>query len=254
MNERIKVLVADDNDITRQMIVDCLLDDDQIDVVGQASDGKEAIKFIKLYEPDVVLLDLVMPMADGIGVMEAVSEEAGGKKPQYIVISAAGSEDIVNQALQTGAAYFIMKPFDGEALIKRVKRMCNEQAPVIHEPIQASPDIEQMVVALLRDVGVSVRMIGYKYLKEAIILAINDSDSLTSVTKYIYPAIASRFGSSPSNVERNIRYAIESSWEKRTEEKYLDFQNEVFSDKSKKPTNSEFINFCAEKILYRNKN
>ena len=92
------------------------------------------------------------------------------------------------------------------------------------------------------------------HLKEAFILAINDSDSLTSVTKYIYPAIAHHYGSSPSNVERNIRYALESSWEKRTEEKYLEFQNEVFADRSKKPTNSEFINFCAEKILYRNKN
>lgn len=255
MDNMIKVIVADDNDITRQMIVDCLSDDEQIEVVGQAADGREAINLIKLYEPDVVLLDLVMPMADGIGVMETVAEETqGAKKPHYIIVSAAGSEDIVNQALQTGASYFIMKPFDGEALIKRVKKMGAGQSSAIYAAIQASPDIEQMVVDILRDVGVSLRMVGYKYLKEAIILAINDSDCLTSVTKYIYPAVANHFGSAPNNVERNIRYAIESAWEKRNEIKYLEFQNGLFMDKDKKPTNSEFINFCAERIQYRNKN
>ena len=254
MTESIKVIVADDNDITRQMIVDCLSDDEYIEVVGQAADGKEAIRLIKLYEPDVVLLDLVMPMADGIGVMETVSEEMeGSKRPQYIIVSAAGSEEMVNQALKTGAAYFIMKPFDGEALIKRVKRMCNDPVIVAQEQLQTSPDVEQMVVALLRDIGVSVRMIGYKYLKAAIILAISDSDSLTSVTKYIYPVIASKHGSSPSNVERNIRYAIESSWNKRKVDKYLAVQNELFANRDKKPTNSEFINVCAERILYRTK-
>lgn len=254
MTDSIRVLVADDNDITRQMIVDCLADDEQIKVVGQAADGRQAIELIRLYEPDVVLLDLVMPMADGIGVMEAVSSELQGiKKPQYIIISAAGSEDIVNQALQTGASYFIMKPFDGEALIKRVKRMCSENSSNIQEPIQAGVDVEQMVVSVLKDIGVSVRMIGYKYLKAAIIIAINDSDSLTSVTKYIYPAIANRYGSSTNNVERNIRYAIEAAWEKRNGQNHLSIQDEVFSNNDKKPTNSEFINFCAEKVLYGDK-
>ena len=254
MAENIRVIVADDNDITRQMIVDCLSDDAKIKVVGQAADGKEAIALIRLYEPDVVLLDLVMPMVDGISVMEAVSEELEGiKRPQYIIVSAAGSEEMVNHALKTGAAYFIMKPFDGEALIKCVKRMCNDPITIAQEQLNTTPDVDQMVVSLLRDIGVSVRMIGYKYMKAAIILAISEPDSLTSITKYIYPVIASKHGSSPNNVERNIRYAIESSWNKRKIDKYLEAQNELFGSKDKKPTNSEFINVCAEKILYRNK-
>lgn len=249
MAENIRVIVADDNEITREMIVDCLSDDPQIDVVGQASDGREAIRLIKLYNPDVVLLDLVMPMADGIGVMETVSDEMESiRRPRFIIVSAAGSEEIVNHALRTGAAYFIMKPFDGEALIKRIKRTCNDPITIAQENLNASPTVEQMVVALLRDIGVSVGMVGYKYLKSAIILAISDPDALTAVTKFIYPVLASKHGSSPNNVERNIRYAIESSWTNTTDEKHRAFQNELFSNK--KPTNSEFINICAEKILF----
>lgn len=250
MGDRIKVIVADDNEITREIIVDCLSDDAQIEVVGEAADGKEAIRLIKLHKPDVVLLDLVMPVVDGISVMEAVSDEMEGlSRPRFIIVSAAGSEEMVNHALKTGAAYFIMKPFDGEALIKRVKRMCNDPIVIAQDNLNTTPNVEEMVVTLLRDIGVSVGMVGYKYLKAAIILAISDPEALNAVTKFIYPVIASKHGSSPNNVERNIRYAIDSSWTNCHDEKQRAFQNEIFANK--KPTNSEFINICAERILFR---
>ncbi len=259
MSNPIRIVVADDNEIIRQILMDSLSEDDGIEVVGSASDGAMAICLIKETHPDIVLLDLIMPMVDGIGVMEAIAtdEEYGERKPQYIVVSAAGSQDIVNQALQTGASYYIMKPFDGDALIKRIKRIAGEGTS---EPYQLrnteivstnEDDVEQLVVGLLRNIGVPVRMVGYKYLRDAILLAVDDTESLMSVTKNIYPEIAIKHGTSSGNVERNIRYVIESTWSRRAEHKTED---DLFKGTVKKPTNSEFILVCSEWIHYQMKN
>lgn len=263
MGSIIRVVVADDNEIMRNMIVDALSDDDMIEVVGEASDGMSAINIIRNTHPDVVLLDLVMPLVDGIGVMETISEDEAFKenKPNYIVVSAAGSEDIVNQALQTGASYFIMKPFDGDALVKRVKRICGETDVSLHQNVNAgqtitedvSQDTEQIIVGLLRNLGVPVRMVGYKYLRDAILIAVDDTDSLMSVTKNIYPEIALKHGTSSGNVERNIRYVIESTWTRHCDCRADDVMSDLFKGITKKPTNSEFILICSEWVHYQMK-
>lgn len=263
MGSIIRVVVADDNEIMRNMIVDALSDDDMIEVVGEASDGMSAINIIRNTHPDVVLLDLVMPLVDGIGVMETISEDEAFKenKPNYIVVSAAGSEDIVNQALQTGASYFIMKPFDGDALVKRVKRICGETDVSLHQNVNAgqtitedvSQDTEQIIVGLLRNLGVPVRMVGYKYLRDAILIAVDDTDSLMSVTKNIYPEIALKHGTSSGNVERNIRYVIESTWTRHCDCRSDNVMSDLFKGITKKPTNSEFILICSEWVHYQMK-
>ena len=263
MSNVIRIVVADDNELMRSMIVDALTDDDMIQVVGEASDGVSAVNIIRDTHPDVVLLDLVMPLMDGLGVMETIAEDEYFKdsKPNYVIISAAGSEDIVNQALQTGAAYFIMKPFDGEALVKRIKRICGEADTTSYlnvmnsktSPEDVSQDTEQLIVGLLRDLGVPVRMVGYKYLRDAILIAVNDTDSLMSVTKNIYPEIALKHGTSSGNVERNIRYVIESTWIRHSESKTDNTMSDLFKGITKKPTNSEFILICSEWIHYQMK-
>ncbi len=260
MMDRIKIVVADDNEIVRQMIVDSLEDDEQVDVVGVASDGETTIKLIKETHPHIVLLDLVMPKQDGLGVMEAISAdtEYNDDKPQYVVISAAGSEDIVNQALLAGASYFIMKPFDGEALVKRIKRLRGGISKVavpgtVYERDSQRVDIEQLTVNLLRDIGVPLRMVGYKYLKDAILIALNDADALMSITKNVYPEIATKHETSAGNVERNIRYVIESTWNRRFDKKYEKIVESIFKEMTKKPTNSEFILVCSETIHFKMK-
>ena len=121
MADLIKIAIVDDNDIIREMIHDTLADEEDFTIVGEASDGESAIELIKAERPDVVLLDLVMPKLDGMGVMMRIrnSQDMKDYHPEYIVLSAAGREDIVSEALNNGATYFMMKPFDGEALIKR---------------------------------------------------------------------------------------------------------------------------------------
>ncbi len=262
MDNRIKVLVADDNDIMRQMIADSLYDDPKIEVAGEAADGQAAIDLIIKTLPDVVLLDLVMPKIDGLGVMDAIKEmtDYPGKQPLFIIISAAGREDIISQALQSGASYFFMKPFDGDALVKRIKQMCSDTRHNINtgyvtgEVERKGLSIENMVVNLLRSLGVPVKMVGYKYLKDAIVQAVEDSEALMSVTKNIYPAIADEHGTSAGNVERNIRYVIESTWSRQEEPQFEEMIKKVFKDSIKKPTNSEFILICSEWITFQMNN
>lgn len=262
MND-IRVVVADDNGITRDMIIDFLSGDDDISVVGSASDGELAVSVIKDTHPDIVLLDLVMPKLDGIGVMEKIAacEDYGGKKPEYIVISAAGSEEIIGEAIRTGASYFILKPFAADTLIRRVRQTAAHRVGADAETETAGRNdldlqpgkehkADSLVVALLRSLGVSMRMVGYKYIRDAVILAIKDPDALTAITKSIYPEIAKLHQSSSGNVERNIRYVIEVTWEKRNDPRYADIFRKVFDNAERKPANSKFIMACAEWINY----
>lgn len=260
MNDTIRVLVADDNDLVREMIIDSLSDDPSIEVVGSAADGEAAIDQIIQKKPDVALLDLVMPKVDGLGVIEQIEEmtDYTGKKPCFIVISAVGKEDIVSRILQAGAVYFIMKPFDGDVLKKRIRiivddiRSGREGGKQSFGSPALEDTLENKATALIRSLGVPVKMIGYKYLRDAIVIALEDEDSLMSVTKNVYPHIADSYDTSPSNVERNIRYVIESTWNKSDDIRYTDKIKEVFKGVVKKPTNSEFILMCSEWIKLGN--
>ena len=242
----IKVAIVDDNDIIREMIHDTLADEEDLTIVGEASDGESAVELIKAERPDVVLLDLVMPKLDGMGVMMIKnSPDTEDYHPEYIVLSAAGREDIVSEALNNGATYFMMKPFDGEALIKRIRHIKSgvgqENTAAGQEDAARSLDLE--ISELLRSIGMPIKMVGYKYLRDAIEMAVGEPDSDLSITKTVYPAVAEEYGTSSTNVERNIRYIIAATWE-RNDNIVVPF----LPNKKDKPTNSEFILGCAEHI------
>lgn len=248
----IRVVVADDSDITRNLIIGFLSDEGDIQLVAAVKDGEEAISAIKETHPDMVILDLVMPKVDGIGVMEAIAQ-CDGEKPKYIVISSVGSEDIVGEAIRMGASYFIMKPFNGETLVKRIKQIAARRDVVSLQTARTLyADNQSALYApiekLLRKLGVSVRMTGYKYIRDAIIFAIKNPDSLASITKSIYPEIAESYQTSSGNVERNIRYVIDVTWSGRNDSKYSAAFAEVFGDDGARPTNSKFILSCCDWI------
>lgn len=252
LKDTVKIVLADDNDIVRQMISDTLSEDKSFCVAGEAADGESAVELIKKERPDIVLLDLVMPKLDGMGVMDRIknSPDLKGYSPEYIILSAAGREDIISEALNSGASYFMMKPFDGEALIRRIKYImagdaaANAGTTVLKE--KASDDVrsvERAITELLRNIGVPIKMVGYKYLRDAIEITVKSQDDDISITKTIYPEVAQIHDTSPGNVERNIRYVIEATWQRRSEK-----NEDIFSGQAKRPTNTEFILTCAEHI------
>lgn len=264
----LSVAVADDNKRVVDVLDRLIAEDKELKLVGRAYDGEEICNIIREKEPDVVVLDIFMPKMDGINVMEEVRKDDSLQKiPSFIVLSAVGQDRITETAFNLGADYYMLKPFDNQILLSRIKRIKNRHSlrdwdplrdpvPLIireEPPVYNGKNLEEDVTAAIHEIGVPAHIRGYQYLRDAIILAISDRELLNAVTKYIYPAIAKKHDSTPSRVERAIRHAIEIAWERGK----ADTINHVFgytlNTGKGKPTNAEFIALFADKIRLKYK-
>ena len=211
------------------------------------------------HEPDVVLLDIVMPKLDGLSVMDKIKNDRNVKKhPAFIMISAIGQEKITEDAFALGADYYIMKPFDNETVLKRIKHVRNRGGQVFGESKRVNPyekgeeytgqSLESDVTNIIHEIGVPAHIKGYQYLREAIIMSVKDIEMLNSITKILYPTIAKLYQTTPSRVERAIRHAIEVAWSRGKMDTIDELFGYTISNGKGKPTNSEFIALIADKI------
>lgn len=264
LKEKITILIADDNiDFTRTLSA-YLEKMEDIEVVGIAKDGNEAFEIIKGTHPDILLLDVIMPHLDGIGVLEKLNETTMTKKPISIMLSAVGQDKITQKAIWLGAQYYVVKPFDIELLIKRIRDLryyqptpnnnfiARESKP---QYIDISPEnkkdernLEALVTNLIHEVGVPAHIKGYQYLREAIMMVVNDIEVINQITKQLYPDIAKKFHTTPSRVERAIRHAIEVAWSRGKADEVENIFGYTVSATKGKPTNSEFIAMIADKL------
>ena len=254
--EHLSVAIADDNQRILDMLDDIIRTDKELDLVGKAKNGEEMCQIIKERQPDVVLLDLIMPKMDGLTVMEHVSQDKRvNKRPYFIVVTAVGQEKITEDAFNKGANYYIMKPFNNEMLLNRIKSVRkmfrnyekkNEDGRL--EGTARGEDLENRVTNMLHEIGIPAHIKGYHYLRDAIIMAVKDMDVLNAITKILYPTVAKKYQTTSSRVERAIRHAIEVAWSRGK----LDTLDELFgytvSTGKGKPTNSEFIALIADTI------
>ena len=265
MGEKISVLIADDNQEFSYTLSTYINSQDDMEIVGMAKDGKEAVEMVVNVEPDVVLLDVIMPHLDGIGVLEKINSIKCDKKPIFVMLSAVGQDKITQKAVALGAEYYVVKPFDIELLIKRIREIKffkpndvennfiskDEKQPYINisnKGANKEDNLEALVTNIIHEVGVPAHIKGYQYLREAIMMVVNDIDVINQITKSLYPQIACKFDTTPSRVERAIRHAIEVAWgrgEQKTVEKIFGY---TISAAKGKPTNSEFIAMIADKL------
>ncbi len=265
MKEKTTILIADDNQEFSQTLANYIQEQDDMEVIGIAKDGEEAIEIITNITPDVVLLDVIMPHLDGIGVLEKMSMIKSDKKPMCIMLSAVGQDKITQRAVSLGAEYYVVKPFDIELLIKRIKDLKNfkpgqnlnnfigreikpQYVEIPSNGERSQENLEALVTNIIHEVGVPAHIKGYQYLREAIIMVVNDIDVINQITKSLYPKIAYKFNTTPSRVERAIRHAIEVAWgrgDQQTVEKIFGY---TISASKGKPTNSEFIAMIADKL------
>jgi two-component system response regulator (stage 0 sporulation protein A) len=233
-----------------------------INIVGKADNGKDAYDMIMETQPDVVLLDIIMPHMDGIQIMEKVKNSDMEKIPSFIVVSAASSENVTEDAFQMGASYYIMKPYDKDVVLDKIRRVADNTVkhrssgltgtrkvkPYENKADYMEQNLENDVTQMLHEIGIPAHIKGYQYLRDAISVSVTDQEMLASVTKILYPNIAKSHQTTASRVERAIRHAIEVAWSRGRMETISAIFGYTVSNGRGKPTNSEFIALISDKI------
>lgn len=264
MGKKIKVIVADDNRNLCQMLQNYLQSQEDLVIVGVANNGLEAWDLIQTQEPDLIILDLVMPNLDGLGVLERVNSRATAVRPKVIMLTAFGQESLTHQAMMLGVDYFILKPFDLEILGKRIRAL-TQDIPSTAPTVQFSSDTPIVtatgnglnlcveVTTMMHQIGIPAHVKGYQYIRDAILMVVEDVSLLGAVTKELYPGIAKKFDTAPSRVERGIRHAIELAWERGHTDTLKRIFGYSMNIERQKPTNSEFIALLADKLRVMSK-
>lgn len=218
-------------------------------------DGLRVLEEIEKFSPDVVLMNMFMSGTDGLGVMKAVKAKEFGKKPIFVVISNFDSSMLEREALNAGAAYYVIKPFRANELIERISDFVKFYAQdPIGEIISIDHDMEIRVTEILHQIGVPAHIKGYHYLRDSIIMSVNQPDIINAVTKQLYPSVAQKYETTSSRVERAIRHAIEVAWDRGDVDVLNSYFGYTIHNSRGKPTNSEFIAMISDRLRLNMKN
>ena len=260
MNEKTKIMIVDDNKEFVKILEMFVNSQDDMTVVATSNDGSGVIEKLKSVKPDIVLLDIVMPEKDGLAVLEEINSSKLEYSPIVVMMSAIGQEKITQRAIALGATYYVVKPFDMATLVDRLRDLISsdDQNSYVELPkgtYKAASSkkangvsLEVRVTNIIHDVGVPAHIKGYQYIREAILLAVQDEEIINSITKVLYPSLAKKYQTTPSRVERAIRHAIEVAWNRGQIEMHDKIFGYTVNSNKGKPTNSEFIAMIADKL------
>lgn len=248
MEKKIKVLLADNSE---SFGIPCAasMRSHGLEVELLEKDGKYVVEAIAQKKPDVVILDFFLPRLDAIGVMHTVHSMNGIPAPKFMVMSGFDNSNLEREAIEAGADYYFLKPFDANEMAVRILTLCTKGSI---EPIRRhstpSTNLEIRVTDILHQIGVPAHIKGYQYLRDSIMMAIEDEDIINAVTKRLYPAVAKKHGTTSSRVERAIRHAIEVAWDRGDVDVLNSYFGYTIHNERGKPTNSEFIAMISDKF------
>ena len=240
-----RIVVADTGIEFRKNLIRALSEEPDFQIVGETEDGSELMRMIQRDQPDAVVMDMVLTGGmDGMDVLDAISRLR--ERPKVLILSSYIKGSVVDAAAAKGADFFVTKPCRITVVGERLRQVMASGGA---EPeLDSSASLESQVTAIIHEVGVLAHIKGYQYLREAIIIAVNDMDVINAVTKVLYPEVAKRFNTTPSRVERAIRHAIEVAWDRGDLETLQKYFGYTVSNAKGKPTNSEFIAMIADRI------
>ena len=252
MNE-VRIMLVDDNVELRRSVREHLARQEGLRVVAECGNGLEALEAMGKTAVDVVVLDIIMPQMDGYSFLEELNHQQTEHRPQVIVVSALGRDDFIMRAIEAGARFYMIKPFDMDVLTGRIREVSGQTpegkpaAARVSLPGRA-PSVDEKLASLFLTIGIPAHIKGYSFLREAVKMVIENPDVINRITKELYPGIGKRFNTSASKVERAIRHAIEVAWSRGR----IDTLNKAFgcrvATKEDKPTNGEFIAMIADKL------
>jgi two-component system response regulator (stage 0 sporulation protein A) len=262
MQKKVNVVIADDNKEFRLILKDFLLSKKVFDIVDMADDGIKALESVEKYEPDILILDIIMPHLDGLGVLERLHKKELNKFPKVIVLSAVGHDKVTQRAINMGVDYYIVKPFNFESFADRLLQISELEPSKVHnknreivynDKVNTELSLEVKITEILHEVGVPAHIKGYQYLRTSIIDVVNNVELLGAITKELYPMIAVKYSTTPSRVERAIRHAIEVAWTRGKIETINNIFGYTIHNNKGKPTNSEFIAMISDKLRLEQK-
>ena len=248
----IKVLIVDDNELSRDMLRESLQDEEDIVIVDTASDGMDAALKIEELRPDIVLVDLVMPRLDGIGLVKKIKDEMDNESPSFIMISGVSDEIAIKRAFSNGISYYIIKPYNTEELVALIRELGNyvnqeNDSIIINTDNNTNNKKTKLkkILELLNAYGISGRLKGYGYIVKAVEIALEEENISNAMTKQLYYTLSKEFDTSYGSIERNIRYAIQKGLDKASS----NLPEELNSLKERRHKNFEFIAAIASYIL-----
>lgn len=240
--EKVKIVLAFADLEYSESLKEFLNKSPETSVVAVVQDGEAAIDAINATKADAVVMDLFLPKADGIVVME----NSYMKRPEFIVLSAQVSDCLIGRVFESGASYYMVKPVTNQAVLDKVRLSMKRENRRNVSPLKL--DLEAMVTKVIHDVGVPAHIKGYRYLRDSIMMTVNNMEIINSITKLLYPTVAKIYNTTPSRVERAIRHAIEVAWDRGEPETLNRYFGYTIASGKGKPTNSEFIAMIADNL------
>ena len=254
MENKKRILIADTSEGYRRMLADAIAGETDMEVAGATGDGQEAVRMVRELEPDLVVMDMVLSSMDGLEVLREL--QSVERRPRVLIVSGFVRSNMAELAAAEGADYYLMKPCKMTTVLERLRQMAalymldGEDNDLMERGGQS---LESVITAIIHEIGVPAHIKGYQYLREAIMIAVEDMDVINAVTKILYPEVAKRFGTTASRVERAIRHAIEVAWDRGDLETLQKYFGYTVSNAKGKPTNSEFIAMIADRLQLQRK-
>ncbi len=252
MEKQLKVIIADDKTELAKACAD-VLREDGMEVTFTAKDGQSVLDGIAANKPDAVLMDMFMPVLDAVGVLDRIDGLNLEHKPDVIVMSGYDDPRFEHAALSHGAAYYLLKPFNVDGLADCIRSLVGWSAGTANPLQDERSELELQITEIMHQIGVPAHIKGYHYLRESIILSVEQPEIINSITKQLYPTVAKIFSTTSSRVERAIRHAIEVAWDRGDIDVLNSYFGYTIHNERGKPTNSEFVAMIADKLRLQKK-
>lgn len=256
VEQKKRILMADAGEEFRRMFADTILNEGDLDLVGETGDGPELIRLAKELQPDMIVMDMVLGRMDGLEVLGGLKSGENPYNGKILVLSGFIRGSLADHAAGAGADYFMLKPCSLVTVLERVRNLTETAGNALSgtsENSYGEESLEMAVTDIIHEIGVPAHIKGYQYLRVAISLAVDDMEIINAVTKVLYPTVAKKFGTTPSRVERAIRHAIEVAWDRGDLETLQKYFGYTVSNAKGKPTNSEFIAMIADRLHLQRK-
>jgi len=244
-----RVILADSNRDYLRLVSSFLEETKKFDIIDYAFDGKQAYELTKSHKPDILIVDLIMPILDGFAVLEELGRDGYCAGTKVVMTSAVNLDFVLKKAESYNVDYVFLKPFDKEVFKRRILELLtydSKDTRVFGN--RAEPDPSLIVTDHIKKVGITANIKGYHYLRDAILLVHDDFELMSHLTTGLYQSVAKKHNSTPQRVERAMRHAIETAWNRGNIEVLEDFFGYTILETKGKPTNGEFIAMLADKL------